>query len=197
MVSKSLRILLEVAVDGQLGGSLPLYQAYAAVLAGLVLWCLHVSSVSAMNHPIRLKAFAHALVDGQLVLHWKIWSLWSVQVYKAELDGYKEVAVKFLIPSSHAGDARSMKKFADEIGIMRACRDGNVVGFIGAWLQTVRCSSRFHPCCRCMLATTHSPNLGHADHELGMMQCRPGTGGQTHRICCSQLVSCTHNSNVV
>ena len=56
-----------------------------------------------------------------------------VQVFKAELDKVKTVAVKF-----HSGqDLPTMKQFAVEVDIMRACRDDNIVTFLGAWLQQV------------------------------------------------------------
>ena len=54
-----------------------------------------------------------------------------VQVFKAELDNVKTVAVKFL----SGRDLPTMKQFAEEVDIMRACRDDNVVSFLGAWLQ--------------------------------------------------------------
>ena len=51
----------------------------------------------------------------------------------AELDNDKTVAVKFLFGT----DLPTMKQFAAEVDIMRACRDDNIVGFLGAWMQQV------------------------------------------------------------
>ena len=59
-----------------------------------------------------------------------------VQVYKALMDDVKEVATKFLNPVSDAAGL-SIKKFAAEVDFLRACRDENIVGFVGAWLQPV------------------------------------------------------------
>lgn len=56
-----------------------------------------------------------------------------IQVYKAELDNMQTVAVKFL-----AGrDLPTMKNFAAEVEMMRACRCEQVCSFYGAWLAHV------------------------------------------------------------
>lgn len=56
------------------------------------------------------------------------------QVFKAKLDACKEVAVKFL-----AGrDLPTMKQFATEVDMMRACRNENITSFLGAWLMQAR-----------------------------------------------------------
>lgn len=57
-----------------------------------------------------------------------------LQVYKAELDGVEEVAIKFIVPS----EAFSMQNLPAELAISCACRHENVCRFIGAWLQKVR-----------------------------------------------------------
>lgn len=61
-----------------------------------------------------------------------------IQVYKALLDGFKPVAVKFLHPASCAIDESNTAKFTKEIELLRACRDKNVVDFHGAWIQKVQ-----------------------------------------------------------
>ena len=55
------------------------------------------------------------------------------QVFKAELDKVKTVAVKFLAGQ----DLPTIRQFAAEVDMMRACRDNNIVSFCGAWLQQV------------------------------------------------------------
>lgn len=71
---------------------------------------------------------------------WRLTRLLPGQVYKAQLDdGIKDVAVKFIRP----GDCRSIKNFAAEVDICRACRDDYITGFIGAWFQDVCISTPF------------------------------------------------------
>ena len=56
----------------------------------------------------------------------------ACQVYKAELDGVSEVALKLLKPETVASDSSS-RKFLAEIDVLRACRDQHIVAFLGAW----------------------------------------------------------------
>ena len=53
-------------------------------------------------------------------------------MYKAELDGVSEVAVKLLKPETMASESSS-RKFLAEIDVLRACRDQHIVAFLGAW----------------------------------------------------------------
>ena len=67
----------------------------------------------------------------------KLWGdVGNAQVYKGELDG-KPVAIKFLHPATCPIDPRNTARFMAEVDLMRACRDRNVVDFIGAWVQQV------------------------------------------------------------
>ena len=61
----------------------------------------------------------------------------GTQVFKAELDGAQDVAVKFLKSDTTGHDERSQRAFADEVSIIRESRDPNIVGFRGAWLSAV------------------------------------------------------------
>lgn len=60
-----------------------------------------------------------------------------VQVYRAKLDGFNEVAVKVLAAESDSPAEERMRMFLEEINIMRACRDPHIVLFIGAWAHKV------------------------------------------------------------
>ena len=62
----------------------------------------------------------------------------GLQVYRARLDDREEVALKFLDAESVVSEA-TMARFLDEIGILQACRHDRIVGFIGAWIDRVRC----------------------------------------------------------
>ena len=66
---------------------------------------------------------------------WKLGSGGCGSVYKAVLDDVMEVAVKFLNSDGVDGVATNMRQFASEVDIMRACRNNNVVNFLGAWLD--------------------------------------------------------------
>lgn len=57
-----------------------------------------------------------------------------MQVYKAVLDGVVDVAVKCLKPEM-ANSASAAKRFDQEINVMRACRNSQIVGFIGYWAE--------------------------------------------------------------
>ena len=57
-------------------------------------------------------------------------------MYKAELDGVTEVAIKLLKPETATSDS-SARKFLAEIDVLRACRNQHVVAFLGAWAQKV------------------------------------------------------------
>lgn len=59
-----------------------------------------------------------------------------MQVYKAKLDGFNEVAVKVLAAEA-ASPEENMRRLCEEIDIMRACRDPHIVLFIGAWAHKV------------------------------------------------------------
>ena len=59
-----------------------------------------------------------------------------MQVYKAQLDGVDEVAIKLLKPETAADDS-SARQFLAEIDVLRACRNQHVVTFLGAWAQKV------------------------------------------------------------
>ncbi|KAK9792469.1 hypothetical protein WJX73_010351 [Symbiochloris irregularis] len=56
-------------------------------------------------------------------------------VYKGIIDGFKPVAIKFLHPATCPIDAANTARFMAEVNLMRACRDRNIVNFIGAWVQ--------------------------------------------------------------
>ena len=60
-----------------------------------------------------------------------------VQVYKANLDGMNDVAIKLLKPET-VGSESSVRKFLAEIDVLRACRDPHIVAFYGGWAQKVR-----------------------------------------------------------
>ena len=64
-------------------------------------------------------------------------AFWYAQVYAAVLDGYENVAVKFVPPNAMANAAQQGVNVQSEISIMRACRHDNIVGFLGAWLDEV------------------------------------------------------------
>lgn len=59
-----------------------------------------------------------------------------VQVYKARLDGISNVAVKILKPEGHT-NAQLRENFRKEISILSACRDPNIVLFLGAFQMPV------------------------------------------------------------
>ncbi|KAK9792052.1 hypothetical protein WJX73_007208 [Symbiochloris irregularis] len=60
-------------------------------------------------------------------------------VYKGQLDGYKPVAIKFLHTAAFDIDPSKLEsnagRFLQEVDLLRACRDNNVVEFLGAWVQ--------------------------------------------------------------
>lgn len=58
-----------------------------------------------------------------------------LQVYKARLDGISDVAVKFL--NSQAQNAKARDAFEKEVAILGACRNQNVVMFLGAFQHQV------------------------------------------------------------
>ena len=82
------------------------------------------------------------------------------QVYKANLDEVKEVAVKFLNPGVD-NDMLSMRTFAAEVDIMRQSRDSNIVGFLGAWLQRVCAFHATHNAAKCCFV-----RLVEKEHQL-------------------------------
>ena len=61
----------------------------------------------------------------------------GLQVYKATLGGVQTVAVKVFTDqaSTEAASASKSEEFQREIAILKACRDKNIVTFIGASLQ--------------------------------------------------------------
>lgn len=59
----------------------------------------------------------------------------NLQVYKGVLDGYQEVAIKFVPPGAMQNASADMGSFHQEINIMRACRSEFVVSFVGALSQ--------------------------------------------------------------
>ncbi|KAK9791186.1 hypothetical protein WJX73_002593 [Symbiochloris irregularis] len=56
-------------------------------------------------------------------------------VYEGMLDGFKPVAIKFLHPATRPIDTHTTLRFMQEVDLLRACRDRNVVDFKGAWVQ--------------------------------------------------------------
>ncbi|KAK9786694.1 hypothetical protein WJX73_003661 [Symbiochloris irregularis] len=66
---------------------------------------------------------------------WKLGSGAFGTVYKAVLDGYEDVAVKFVPPNAMTSAEQQGINVQSEISIMRACRHHNIVGFFGAWLD--------------------------------------------------------------
>lgn len=89
----------------------------------------------------------------------------ATQVYKARLDGLVDVAVKFIKPTPRRSGREQAERFNTEISILRACRDRNIVNFVGAFiyevsLLTVSFQERLcRSCCVLMLpgsATKHA-----------------------------------------
>lgn len=56
------------------------------------------------------------------------------KVYKAMRDGVHPVAVKVLVTDGHLSDAEK-ESFMKEMAILKYCRDGNIVQFIGSCIQ--------------------------------------------------------------
>lgn len=60
------------------------------------------------------------------------------QVCKAKLDQVQDVAVKFLHTEGTLYEAESLRRFAEEVALVREAHDAAIVAFRGAWLSTVR-----------------------------------------------------------
>ncbi|KAK9812471.1 hypothetical protein WJX73_002627 [Symbiochloris irregularis] len=56
-------------------------------------------------------------------------------VYKGVLDGFKPVAIKFLHPATCPATSSHTARFMEEVNLLRACKDRNVVELKGAWAQ--------------------------------------------------------------